>query len=106
MSATDEIQQFLLKKLDETPAGMRYADLFKSIRLEFPTMKYGTVTGGIRRSYQRNTKLIYKPEKGLFRLLKYQDALANADTHLLHQLQLVQHHLFLKVIFMKVLQIG
>jgi hypothetical protein len=80
MSATDEIQQFLLKKLDETPAGIRYAGLAKSIRLEFPAMKHGTVAGGIRRSYQKNTKLIYKPEKGLFRLLKYQDALANSDS--------------------------
>jgi hypothetical protein len=74
MSALDDITNLLLKKLDENVNGLRWTDLYSAIRIEYPNMKNGTIVGGIRSFYNKNTDSIYKPDKGLYKLLKYQNA--------------------------------
>jgi hypothetical protein len=73
MSASDDITNLVLKKLDENVNGLRWADLYSAIRIEYPNMKNGTIVGGIRNFYNRNTSSVYKPDKGLYKLLKYQN---------------------------------
>jgi hypothetical protein len=73
MSASDDITNLVLKKLDENVNGLRWADLYSAIRTKYPNMKNGTIIGGIRNFYNRNTSSVYKPDKGLYKLLKYQN---------------------------------
>jgi hypothetical protein len=73
MPAIDDITNLVLKKLDENTDGLRWADLYSAIRMEYPNMKNGTIIGGLRNFYNKNTNLVYKPDKGLYKLIKYQD---------------------------------
>lgn len=73
MSASDDIINLALKKLDENVNGLRWADLYSAIRTEYPNMKNGTIVSGIRKFYKKNTSSVYKPDKGLYKLLKYQN---------------------------------
>jgi hypothetical protein len=73
MPAIDDITNLVLKKLDENTDGLRWADLYSVIRMEYPNMKNGTIVGGLRNFYNKNTNLVYKPDKGLYKLIKYQD---------------------------------
>lgn len=74
MSALDDITNLVLEKLDENVAGLRWADLYSMIKTKYPTMKNGTIVGGLRNFYNKNTSSVYKPDKGLYRLIKYQDS--------------------------------
>ncbi|GHV56930.1 hypothetical protein AGMMS49579_22090 [Spirochaetia bacterium] len=73
MAAIDDITNLVLKKLDENIDGLRWADLYSAIKMEYPNMKNGTVVGGLRNFYNKNTNSVYKPDKGLYRLTKYQN---------------------------------
>jgi hypothetical protein len=73
MPAIDDITNLVFKKLDENTDGLRWADLYSAIRMEYPNMKNGTIVGGLRNFYNKNTNLVYKPDKGLYKLIKYQD---------------------------------
>ena len=74
MSALDDITSIVLEKLDENSNGLRWADLYSMIRTKYPNMKNGTIVGGLRNFYNKNTSSVYKPDKGLYRLIKYQDS--------------------------------
>jgi hypothetical protein len=80
MSALEDITKLVLKKLDENVDGLKWADLYSTIRTEYPNMKNGTIVGGIRNFYNKNTKSVYKPDKGLYRLTKYQNNNSQSDS--------------------------
>ncbi|MDR1251051.1 MAG: hypothetical protein LBK62_02680 [Treponema sp.] len=80
MSAIDDIKVLCFENLEQNPNGLRYSDLFRLVKAKYPTMKYGTITGGLRIFYQKNASTVYKPEKGLFRLLKFQNQLPQLIT--------------------------
>jgi hypothetical protein len=75
MSALEDITDFVLNKLDKHPNGLRWMDLYVGIKSEFPNMKNGTIVGGLRKFYNKNTSIVYKPDKGLYKLLKYQNTI-------------------------------
>lgn len=62
-----------LKLLEENPNGIRYMQLVKAIKQAFPDIPINTIHGTIWNLDQRVPKLVYKPEKGLFRHTKYKD---------------------------------
>jgi hypothetical protein len=80
MSALDDITKLVLKKLDENVDCLKWADLYSAIRTEYPNMKNGTIVGGIRNFYNKNTNSVYKPDKGLYRLIKYQNNNSQSDS--------------------------
>jgi hypothetical protein len=65
-----DISDLLFKKLDEYKHGLRWIDLYSLIKDEYPDMKDGTIANGIRNFYNNNTSEVYKPEKGLYKLVK------------------------------------
>jgi len=73
MSALDDITKLVLEKLDENENGLRWADLYSIIKIKYPNMKNGTIVGGLRKFYNKNISSVYKPDKGLYKLIKYQD---------------------------------
>lgn len=62
-----------LRLLEENPNGIRYMQLVKTIKQAFPDIPVNTIHGTIWNLDQRIPKLVYKPEKGLFRHTKYKD---------------------------------
>ena len=74
MSALSDITNLVLEKLNEYPNGLRWVELYIEIKTKFPNMKSGTIVGGLRNFYNKNTALVYKPDKGLYKLIKYQDS--------------------------------
>ena len=74
MSALDDITKLVLEKLDENENGLRWADLYTIIKTQYPNIKNGTIVGSLRKFYNKNTSSVYKPDKGLYKLIKYQDS--------------------------------
>ncbi len=68
-----------LKLLEETPNGIRYMQLVKSIKQSSPKIPINTIHATIWNLDQRIPKLVYKPEKGLFRHTKYKDKEIQAE---------------------------
>jgi hypothetical protein len=62
-----------VKLLEENPNGIRYMQLVKTIKQAFPDIPINTIHGTVWNLDQRIPKLVYKPEKGLFRHTKYKD---------------------------------
>ena len=62
-----------LRLLEDNPNGIRYVQLVKTIKQAFPDIPVNTIRGIIWNLDQRIPKLVYKPEKGLFRHTKYKD---------------------------------
>jgi len=74
MSALDDITKLVLQKLDENENGLRWADLYSMIKMKYPSMKNGTIVGSLRKFYINNKSSVYKPDKGFYKLIKYQDS--------------------------------
>lgn len=68
---TGRINILALELLDKNPDGLRWVDLAKQIKKADPTFHPKTVNGCIWKLVQNFPDKIYKPEKGLFRLVKY-----------------------------------
>ena len=68
---TGQINEKIIELLDKTPEGIRWSDLLKLLKKEFPTFHPKTINGCVWKIMDKYPNLIYKPEKGLFRLVKY-----------------------------------
>ena len=68
---TGRINAKILDLLDDQPEGIRWVDLTSMIKQYDPTFHPKTVNGCIWKITEKFSDKVYKPEKGLFRLLKY-----------------------------------
>jgi hypothetical protein len=59
--------------LDKNPEGIRWVDLASMIKQLDPSLHPKTVNGIIWKLTYKFSDKVYKPEKGLFRLLKYKN---------------------------------
>ncbi|HET6303978.1 MAG TPA: hypothetical protein VFG80_04290 [Myxococcota bacterium] len=57
--------------LGATPSGVRFSELVSRLRTEFPNDPYGTITGTVWNLDTRFPTEIYKPSRGLFRLVRF-----------------------------------
>lgn len=71
---TKRIKDKALDLLDQFPGGLRYSELHGKIRASDPTFNANTVNGSIWNLDALFPDKVYKPSKGLFRLLKYKPA--------------------------------
>jgi hypothetical protein len=53
------------------PSGLRFSELVSLLRVEFPDDPYGTITGTVWNLDTRFPTEIYKPSRGLFRLIRF-----------------------------------
>lgn len=68
---THQINETALKILEKNPKGVRWTDLLKKIEKSDPTLHPKTVNGCVWKLVEKYPDKVYKPEKGLFRLVKY-----------------------------------
>jgi hypothetical protein len=73
MKETDKVNSICLKGLDENPAGLHFAELCRYVQDIDPSIKYGTITHSLNNLCQNLSSEVFKPERGLFQLLKYKN---------------------------------
>jgi hypothetical protein len=80
MSDLNRISDFIFKKLGEYAHGLRWIDLYSSIKDEYPNMKDRTIINEIKKFYDINSSKVYKPERGLYKLVeKHKVIFASVD---------------------------
>ena len=71
---TGRINAKALDLLDENPEGLRWADLVSKIKESDTSFHPKTVNGSVWKLVEKFPDKVYKPSKGLFRLVKYKSA--------------------------------
>jgi SLT domain-containing protein len=69
---TGRVNAKALNLLDENPEGLRWVDLALMIKKSDSSLHPKTVNGCIWKLTEKFSDKVYKPKKGLFRLLKYE----------------------------------
>lgn len=68
---THRIDALVLALLEQHPEGLRWSELLAKVRESDPTLHPKTVNGRVWKLVENHPDKVYKPAKGLFRLLKY-----------------------------------
>jgi hypothetical protein len=68
---TGQIYTKALQLLDKYPEGIHWSELISKVRKAYPTFHPKTINGCIWKLVEKFPDQVYKPEKGLFRLIKY-----------------------------------
>ena len=68
---TGRINAKAFELLEKHPEGIRWTDLLSEIKKSDSTFHPKTVNGCVWKLVENFPDKVYKPEKGLFRLLKY-----------------------------------
>jgi Fe2+ or Zn2+ uptake regulation protein len=68
---TERINAKVFELLEKHPEGLHWSELLSKIKASDPTFHPKTVNGCIWKLVENFPDRIYKPSKGLFRLLKY-----------------------------------
>ena len=68
---TERINAKAFELLEKHPEGLRWSELLSMIKASDPAFHPKTVNGCVWKLVERFPEKIYKPSKGLFRLLKY-----------------------------------
>lgn len=68
---THRIEAKAFELLEEHPEGIRWSELLSEIQKSDPTFHPKTVNGCVWKLVEKYPDKVYKPSKGLFRLLMY-----------------------------------
>lgn len=68
---TERIYAKAFKLLEKNPKGLRWSEMLLKIKESDPTFHPKTVNGCVWKLVEKFPDRVYKPSKGLFRLLKY-----------------------------------
>lgn len=68
---TGRIYAEAFRLLEQHPEGLRWSELLAGIEESDPTFHPKTVNGCVWKLVEKYPDKVYKPSKGLFRLLKY-----------------------------------
>jgi hypothetical protein len=68
---TQQINEKALALLEEAPEGIRWTNLNKQLEEWKPEFHPKTINGCVWKLVEKYPDKVYKPEKGLFRLVKY-----------------------------------
>jgi hypothetical protein len=71
---TERINAMALELLEEHPEGVRWSELLRQIQAADAGLHPKTVNGCVWRLVEKFPDKVYKPSKGLFRLVKYKPA--------------------------------
>lgn len=67
---TGQIEEMAFRLLKENPEGIRWSELNTMIKKSNPSFHPKTINGTVWKLPQKYPDKVYKPSKGLFRLLK------------------------------------
>lgn len=76
-SITEQIRKIALETLENRPEGIRYSDLVREILKVNNTFKPNTINGATWDLDATYPNEIYKPDRGVFKLLKFKEIVAN-----------------------------
>lgn len=68
---TGQIYTKIFEILENNPGGIHWSELLTMIQTSFPSFHPKTINGCVWKLIEKYPDKVYKPEKGLFRLLKY-----------------------------------
>jgi hypothetical protein len=68
---TARINAKALELLEQHPEGMRWSELLPAIKASDASFHPKTVNGCVWKLVEKFPDVVYKPEKGLFRLVKF-----------------------------------
>ena len=68
---THQINAKAFELLEQHPEGLRWSELLSRIKASYPHFHPKTVNGCVWKIAEKFPDKVYKPSKGLFRLLKY-----------------------------------
>ena len=68
---TGQIYTKAIELLDTHPEGIHWSELIKQIQNTFPQFHPKTINGCIWKLAEKFSDKVYKPEKGLFKSVKY-----------------------------------
>lgn len=71
---THRIYAKAFELLEAHPKGLRWSELLKKIKESDPTFHPKTVNGCVWKLVEKFPDKVYKPSKGLFRLVKFKSA--------------------------------
>ena len=75
---TERINAKVFELLEDHPEGLRWSELLSKIKESDSTLHPKTVNGCVWKLTKKFPDKVYKPSKGIFRLLKYKSS--EADT--------------------------
>ncbi len=70
-TVTGRINQKAVELLEQTPEGIRWAELQRQLKTALPGVHPKTLNGCVWKLTEKFPDKVYKPEKGLFRHRKY-----------------------------------
>ena len=70
-AVTTRINAKALELLEQHPEGMHWSELLVTIKASDPNLHPKTINGCIWKLVAKHPDKVYKPSKGVFRLLKY-----------------------------------
>jgi len=71
-TVTGRINALAMDLLEQHPEGLRWSELLNKIKESDSTLHPKTVNGCVWKLVEKFPEKVYKPSKGLFRLLKYE----------------------------------
>jgi hypothetical protein len=73
MTEAEKVYSICLSKLDENPAGLKFTELCQYAQAEDNSLRHGTIAGALTTLCQARADKVFKPERGLYQLLKYKN---------------------------------
>lgn len=70
---TGKVYELAFELLEEHPEGIRWKDLLELIKQSDPTLHPKTVNGCVWKMPEKFPESVYKPKRGVFRLLKFKE---------------------------------
>lgn len=70
LTITGQIYRTIFKLLEENPEGLHWSELLKKIKTKHPSFHPKTINGCVWKLIEKYPDKVYKPSKGLFRLVK------------------------------------
>ena len=70
---TERIYAIIFELLGKNPEGLRWSELLRGVKESDASLHPKTINGYIWKLVQKYPNKVYKPSRGVFRLLKYRD---------------------------------
>ncbi|MDD3475068.1 MAG: hypothetical protein PHP08_04215 [Candidatus Dojkabacteria bacterium] len=70
-TASQRIYEKVFELLEQNPEGLHWSELISKIQKSDKTLHPKTINGYVWKLIEKYPEKVYKPSKGLFRLLKY-----------------------------------
>lgn len=68
-----------IELLNDSPEGKHFSELYNYIKNQHPDYAEGTISGSVRELATKNPEIIYKPDKGIYKHMRFQNIESNRN---------------------------